>query len=1238
MIRLTLSLIGLLFLFSCDTTKRAFYHEEEQDWKKRELPNDLALEHTVFLAGGAGDGRYDAPNPVLNELKKELEAAGKKSTMVFLGDNVPVFNRKNKKAAVRAEKLLLDQLKVVENHPGKAYFIPGEKDWNNGKRDGREALLWQADYVTDRLGDEDAFLPNKACGDPDKEKISSEVRMLFADSQWWLQDWNGVQNLNKGCDFKDRFGFLLELEDDLKKYDKERVMLFMHHPFYSDGKHGGGFTWKQHLFPLTIWKKNAYLPLPGIGTLAVLARQMGFARQDVTNHRYVRMREEVLAIAKKKPENRSLMIIGAHDHSLQLFEDNDEHIKYIVSGSAGKVGFARGGRNARFVQAKRGYAKLYFYDNQETWLEFIVLNKDGSSEVAFRKKLFAGVIQSGDPPKEGHFDPMPDSVTVEASKVYEAGLFRKVTFGDRYREAWETPVTVPVFNLETEFKHLTPVKQGGGMSSKSLRFESSIDGKEYVLRSVEKDVSRGLPKDLRETVAQDFVQDLKSGSHPYAAFAVPPLAEAAGVYHTSPKLFYLPKQKRLGAYNENFPGELYLFEERPDDDKWKDSEAFGNSPDIISYTKLLNAMQKSAKHQIDEKAALRARLFDQFIHDYDRHDDQWRWASFPQHDDLILYRPIPRDRDQAFFDLRGFVPFVISRRFLRVQQRGLTGKIRDIPGEAKPGRTFDRTYITELNKAEWLEVAKDMQGRLTDEVIEYAFKAWPKSIYELNAPHIIKLLKKRRDNMLYHAEKLYLFYAKYVDVTGTNENDFFEVERKKDGIVSVKIYKLKKGGKSKKPYYERDFLEKETKEIRLYGLDGDDQFLVTGKNKNRIKIRTIGGNDDDQLNDESNGPKTVAYDTRDGLAIKGNIKNKRVNDLKINEFNRNEFKYNTYFPSVNFGRTIDDGFLFGGGVRLSFYNFRKEPHGHQHNFSFRFSANTDALNLHYTGDFTRAIGRNLDFNPGIHFDRPLIFNFFGVGNNTVIDRDKPNSFNWVRLEKMTLEPLLKRTWYNGRNFTRFGPFYERVEVENRMDRITNTDLFSPSDLERKQFVGLKLEHRYQSVDNGSIPRSGVRINFGITHYHNLDDNQAYTRFYGHFTSYFTSGSKVELTYATRLGIASLSNDNFLFYHSNNLGGNTFLRGFRNNRYAGQSMIFHNNDLRLKLFYWRNHFIPFEFGIMGGLDYGRVWTGDIDADNFHVGLSPGFWVTPFKMAAISTFYTFTNDGEDDTYTIRLGFYF
>lgn len=60
---------------------------------------------------------------------------------------------------------------------------------------------------------------------------------------------------------------------------------------------------------------------------------------------------------------------------------------------------------------------------------------------------------------------------------------------------------------------------------------------------------------------------------------------------------------------------------------------------------------ESHKHNVDQQAALRARLFDMWLGDWDRHDDQFRWASFKENG-VTVYKPIPRDRDQIFLIIK----------------------------------------------------------------------------------------------------------------------------------------------------------------------------------------------------------------------------------------------------------------------------------------------------------------------------------------------------------------------------------------------------------------------------------------------------------------------------------------------------------------------------------------------------------------------------------------------------------
>ncbi|MBC7830166.1 MAG: hypothetical protein H7122_20655, partial [Chitinophagaceae bacterium] len=82
---------------------------------------------------------------------------------------------------------------------------------------------------------------------------------------------------------------------------------------------------------------------------------------------------------------------------------------------------------------------------------------------------------------------------VIANPYYDkANGFRRFLLGHHYRKEWATPVDVEVLNFDTTAGGLTPDKLGGGMQTKSLRLKGA-NGKEYVIRSVNKDPSKALP-------------------------------------------------------------------------------------------------------------------------------------------------------------------------------------------------------------------------------------------------------------------------------------------------------------------------------------------------------------------------------------------------------------------------------------------------------------------------------------------------------------------------------------------------------------------------------------------------------------------------------------------------------------------------------------------------------------------------------------------------------------------------
>ena len=107
------------------------------------------------------------------------------------------------------------------------------------------------------------------------------------------------------------------------------------------------------------------------------------------------------------------------------------------------------------------------------------------------------------------------------------------------------------------------------------------------------------------------------GFTPTGAIAIPKLADAAGVFHTNPKLVYIPSKNQLSPYEADFADQLAILEERPDDDR-SDVYSFGYSKNIVGTPKLLEKIYEDNDDFVDQWAMARARLFDMWVGDWEQ--------------------------------------------------------------------------------------------------------------------------------------------------------------------------------------------------------------------------------------------------------------------------------------------------------------------------------------------------------------------------------------------------------------------------------------------------------------------------------------------------------------------------------------------------------------------------------------------------------------------------------------------
>jgi len=474
------------------------------------------------------------------------------------------------------------------------------------------------------------------------------------------------------------------------------------------------------------------------------------------------------------------------------------------------------------------------------------------------------------------------SISISAGPHYEIGGFHEMIFGTLYRDIWRIPVQLPVFDIRHEKGGMKVLKRGGNMQTMGLRLEAA-DGKKYVLRTVDKDQSNAIGKMWRNKVFNYIMRDETASLHPYGALIVPTLAEAAGIMHTNPKLYFIPYDPGFGKFANEYEGRVMLFEEFLDEG-FAHTPQFNFADSIVSSPKMLEKRYSFQNVTIDQHEYIRARLFDLWINDWDRHTDQWRWAEYDKNG-KVVYKPIPRDRDMVFFRFdEGLIPHLVIVFNPKFQSFNYD---YDVPNMNRNTKYIDHTIFNTLTENDFVETATYLQSVMSDSLIEAAIKKWPPEVFAIEGRETISKLKVRRNKLVDVAKQYYHLVFEEMKIIGTDQKEKFIIERKDDNHTSVRV--LNEEGE---PMLDHIYDHSITKKINLFGLNNDDEFLIKGKVNKGIEINIYGGKGRDKVVDESYvkgwSKETRVYDTKQDTEIiaSDETKNETSDDPKILYFDR----------------------------------------------------------------------------------------------------------------------------------------------------------------------------------------------------------------------------------------------------------------------------------------------------------------------------------------------------------------
>mgnify|MGYP005838851803 FL=1 len=841
-------------------------------------------------------------------------------------------------------------------------------------------------------------------------------------------------------------------------------------------------------------------------------------------------------------------------------------------------------------------------------------------------------------------------ITAAADSQYITSSFREIFFGDHYRESWAAPIRVPTISFG---EHLKLTGKSSGIQTETL-FAVDSTGQRFAIRTLHKDLEQFIPRILQRNFIVDVVQDQVSAAYPYSKLIATPLAKAANIFTTDARVAFVlpPDSSQFDLRTQK--GNMAIIEEFVSGNLVRDKYELPVRSQTFSTEEVMNRLLNEPALSVDKINVLRTRLFDMLINDWHRHEEQYIWVEVIEPDGKNTLRPFSIDRDNAFLLTDGLFPWAGSRKWGMRKFQNFSPQYRDVAGLNYVARHFDRRFLYGISQHTWTSAAKQLQHSLTDSVIHNAVRQLPKELYQQRGDFFQNTLKKRRDHLLDAALRYYNILHKQIDLVGTNFKDTYKIEYNEEGNIRFI-------SKTEMPDTDNSIANRDTlivnpditQEVRLYGMDEKDTFILNIASKLPIKIHVVGGNNrqdvfirDDIVRSMGNFKSyNINIPRKSDLTYSDRTKKFTRQNINFYGYNYQEFEYGKKSPVVDLSINEDDGLFLGGGINLISHGFRKYPYASKQTLSANAAFNTGSFNANYRGEFIRAVGKaDLILNTSVSIPNSRT-NFFGFGNET--KEINNTDFHTVRIDQIFNMALLR---YKLLRFfdLEIGPTFEIYNPKLEQNRFVSTPAsgLGEEDFETKSFLGIVNNFNFDFSNQKSFNKRGLEAQFSTKFMHGFDDNEP-RLIMKYKLRYYRPLHFMNSMLATRVGMARNIGD-FEFYQANTLGGQLSanpnislmnsgnFRGIPRHRFSGRTVFYQNTDLRIPLFKASSFFIPGTFGILTLVDHGRVWNSNTNSSKWHVGKGGGIWYNALNRFLLST--TWATSDVDQTISFNLGFMF
>jgi hypothetical protein len=522
-------------------------------------------------------------------------------------------------------------------------------------------------------------------------------------------------------------------------------------------------------------------------------------------------------------------------------------------------------------------------------------------------------------------------------------------------------------------------------------------------------------------------------------------------------------------------------------------------------------------------------------------------------------------------------------------------------GQTWNGRDLDRRFLVSLEWPAWDSVARALQARLTDEVIEATAARLPPSYVPLDSARLADALKKRRDHLPEAARRYYRHLAGEVEVHGTDRDEIAEVHREDGRFTEVSLAVAGENDEANEPYFRRRFDRQETKEVRLLLHDGADRVRVWGEGDGGVRIRVLPGKGSDQVVDSSRGGRVAMYteEQADSVLPGRDVSVNREPYAPRDTAVRN---WGDRWLSVTWLAAGPDIGIFGGtGVQLTRFGFRRDPYAERYRLRAGWStgANTGRADFNATWipENSRLRADLLARASGID-----VLRFHGFGNE--VSADGEDEFYRVEQIDLTLIPAL--TFPVGRSAElSFGPRLRYSSTNFDETRFLTRDTYGAGNF---GMLGASGRFRLETQDHPLGATRGLTFTLGGSFYPTvLDVEESFGEMHAEASTFVAAPTlPFEPTLALRVGGKQVWG-RFPFQEAAYIGDASTVRLGRQNRYAGEASVYGGSELRL--FLTKFYFLaPADFGVLGLADVGRVFLDGENSDRWHAAGGGGIWAS------------------------------